>query len=66
MNIYHRDGSLITDQYDTVSAAVAAGVNLTGANLIFANLSGTNLSRADLSRAVIHLGNRTITLGKDQ
>jgi uncharacterized protein YjbI with pentapeptide repeats len=53
MNIYRRDGSLITDQYDTVSAAVAAGVNLTHAYLTDANLTGANLTGAVLTHAYL-------------
>ena len=44
MTIYYRNGTVLTDQYESIEAAVRAGANLAGANLVYANLRGANLS----------------------
>ena len=67
MTIYHKNGTVLTDQFDSIEAAVKAGVNLMGANLTYADLTGADLTGADLSGATltgatITLGDRTITL----
>ena len=51
MTIYRNDGTIITDKYESVEAAVKAGIDLSHANLSGANLSRANLSRANLSYA---------------
>ena len=52
MTIYHKNGTVITDQYDSIEAAVKAHADLTGADL----------TGADLTDAVLYIGNRLVTL----
>ena len=67
MTIYHKNGTVLTDQFDSIEAAVKAGVNLMGANLTYADLTGADLKGADLAYAnltgaVLYVGNRRITV----
>ena len=62
MTIYHKNGTVLTDQYDSIEAAAAAGANLSYADLMAANLAGANLTAAYLTGAVLYVGNRRITL----
>jgi uncharacterized protein YjbI with pentapeptide repeats len=62
MTIYHKNGTIITDQYDSIEAAVKAGVSLRYADLTGANLVNADLRGAYLTDAVLYLGNRRITV----
>ena len=67
MTIYHKNGTIITDRYASIEAAVKAGVSLACANLRYADLMGANLrgaylTGANLMGAVLYVGNRRITL----
>jgi uncharacterized protein YjbI with pentapeptide repeats len=67
MTMYKIDGTVLTDQYASVEAAVKAKVSLAGADLAGAYLSragltGANLTGAVLTGAVIMLGTRRVTL----
>ena len=51
MTIYHKNGTIITDQYDSIEAAVRASAYLVGADLSYADLRGANLVNANLTGA---------------
>ena len=59
MQIKRTDGTIVYEatnaatMRDAVTAAVAAGANLTGADLARANLTGADLRGADLARAYL-------------
>lgn len=57
MIIRRIDGTILTDQYDSVVAAVKAGVSLRQADLSYANLSDADLSDADLTGAYLFRAN---------